>query len=124
VAAALRIQHAPDGLVAAGKAVGAPGFESGKALICADQACALMDMLDDLPVGAQDHWLLLHDLLQLRVTHLPRGSVWEQVSTAVGKAEARAAFNARKFMGCARVEAPVFAQMTLGLPLCHGGLEL
>jgi hypothetical protein len=90
VADHLELQHAPEGLLAAGTPIGTPAFESARADACAHHTCQLMEELQALPLAAQDRWLLLHGSLQRRVAHLPRGCPWQHVGYAVQQAESKA----------------------------------
>jgi hypothetical protein len=121
VAETLNIAHAQDGFIAAGTAVGgAPAFEAAKASSCNDSACALVDELAILPLGEQDHWLVLHGSLQQRVAHIPRCGTWEPVGGAVHKTESHALDSDFSSTGYAREDGPITEQLTLPLP--HGGL--
>jgi hypothetical protein len=72
VAAELGIPHAPSGLQVAGSPVRIPRFVREHAQQCEEEARLLVDTLDQLELPAQEHWLLLHGSLQLRVAHVPR----------------------------------------------------
>jgi hypothetical protein len=121
VAKTHNIAHAQDGFIATGTAVGgAPAFDAAKASSCNDSACALVDALAILPLGEQDHWLVLHGSLQQRVAHIPRGGAWEPVGGAVHKTESHALDSDFSSRDDARKDGPITEQLTLPLP--HGDM--
>jgi hypothetical protein len=122
VADHLELQHAPEGLLAAGTPIGTPAFQSARADACADHTCQLMEELQALPLAAQDRWLLLHGSLQRRVAYLPRGCPWQHVGHAVQRAESKAVDGVFALLGLPRVDGPLTEQITL--PHRHGGLGL
>jgi hypothetical protein len=70
----LDIQHATDGLVAAGTPIGTDDYITAHMEDCADQAIAFIRKLQDLPppLTAQAKFLLLSRSLQRRLTHFTR----------------------------------------------------
>jgi hypothetical protein len=70
----LEIQHAANGLVAAGTPVGTDDYITARMEDCADEATALIRKLQDLPppLTAQPKFLLLCRSLQRRLTHFSR----------------------------------------------------
>jgi hypothetical protein len=122
VASQLGVRHAPEGILAAGTPLGAPAFQTAQADTRATRACSLMEELMELPLGAQDRWLLLHGSLQKRVAHLSRGCQWQHVGPAVLRAESKAVDCAFAIMSQPRQDGPVTDQLTL--PLRHGGLGM
>jgi hypothetical protein len=59
----LELRHAPEGLLAAGTWICTPVFQAALTDACADLACHLMEEVQALQLGDQDHWLLLHTSL-------------------------------------------------------------
>jgi hypothetical protein len=115
----LELQHAPEGLLAAGTPIGTPAFQSARADACADHTCQLMEELQALPLAAQDRWLLLHGSLQRRVAHLPRGCPWQHVGHAVQRAERKTVHEVFALLGLPRVDGPLTEQITLPHRLSH-----
>jgi hypothetical protein len=111
-----------DGLLATGLPFGTPQFVSAHAHGCANMARGLIDILNELTLPAQDHWLLLHGCLQQRTAHLLRGAEWDAVGPAVTAVEDRVLVSAFTVMDRAWRDAAIQEQMTL--PQRHGGLGL
>jgi hypothetical protein len=122
VADHLELQHAPEGLLAAGTPIGTPAFQSARADACADHTCQLMEELQALPLATQNRWLLLHGSCQRQVAHLPRGYPWQHVGHAAQRAESKAVDGVFALMGLPRVDGPLTEQITL--PHRHGGLGM
>jgi hypothetical protein len=49
-------------------------------------------------------WLLLHDSLQRRVAHLPRGCPWQRVGHAIQRAESKAVDGVFALLGRMRID--------------------
>ena len=73
----------------AGTPVGTADFVAAHAHAAADAACASIDRLMDVPLPAQDKFILLRSSKQWRPAHLPRAVPWELVSAAVGRLQTR-----------------------------------
>ena len=95
-ATALGIPHCVDGLVLAGTPVGTHAFVTAFAEKRADIICKAIDLMLEIPLPAQDQFLILRSSLQQRLVHLPRIAPWALVGAAVQRVErktAQAAFS-------------------------------
>jgi len=122
VAAELDIAHKESGLMVVGTPVGTADFVAAHAHAAADAACASIDRLMDLPLPAQDKFILLRSSKQWRLAHLPRVVPWELVSAAVGRLQTRTASAAGTIAEHPLSDAKLATQLTL--PLRHGGMGI
>jgi hypothetical protein len=121
-AAALGIQHLPDGMVCCGTPVGSDAFVTAHANSTADATCSsIADMLDT-PLSAQEGFILLRSSLQQRITHLTRTAPWPLVGDAVERVEDKAAEAAFRILQIP--EQPVVRAGQLTLPLRSGGMGI
>jgi len=121
-AAELDLPHRPQGIVCAGTPLGSGAFLREYCQERADKTCTLIDHLLDLPLSAQDKWLVLRGSLQKRMAHLVRVLPWAFVEDAVRQVEARAVAALREI--ARDPEIPAWTREQLHLPLRHGGFGL
>lgn len=122
VAAALGIAHRLDGLLVAGTPVGTDAFITAHADSRAESVCAAIDTLMDLPLPAQDQFLILRSALQPRLDHLARTSQWAFISAALALAENKTAEAVSKLVKRPLQDCIATGQLTL--PLRLGGVGL
>ena len=86
-AAELDITHAEHGTVVTGTPIGSPAFEKAHVAATAEKVCCTIDKVMNLPLAAQDQFLLLTMSLQRRMSHFPRVVSWENASEQVRRVE-------------------------------------
>ncbi len=120
VAQALGIAHCTAGLMVAGTPIGTDEFITEHARAKADATCRAIDQLLELPLPAQDQFIILRSSLQMRVAHLPRVMPWDLAEAAVRRVEDKTASAA--FRIAQRPEQQDRRQLTL--PLRFGGMGI
>ena len=77
-----RFVPSEEGILVTGMPVGSDAFAKQLADEVADKTLCIINTLLELPVSAQNSFLLLRKSLQLWTAHLPRCVAWEQVDIA------------------------------------------
>jgi hypothetical protein len=121
-AATLKVPHCHDGLTAAGTPVGTDDFVTAYATKKADVVCKSIDDMLELPLPAQDKFIILRSSMQMRLAHLPRVAPWHLVGDAVQRVEDRSAQATFRIMQ--RPEQADVRAGQLTLPLRHGGMGI
>jgi hypothetical protein len=89
VAKEVGIQFVPseEGNIVAGMPVGSDPFAKQHADSMASKVSRVVETLLEIPLSAQNAFLLLRKSLQLRTSHLPRCVAWEQVEDALERVQ-------------------------------------
>jgi hypothetical protein len=88
VANALHIKHAKEGFLPGGVPIGSEAYMRVFVVEKADNACALVDSLMDLPLPWQDKFLVLRSSIQPRLAHLARVVCWTELAALFACLEA------------------------------------
>ena len=121
-AGALDIPVHLQSILAAGCPVGEDAGIMAHADAKAQAICDTIDALMDLPLPAQDKFILLKSSQQMRIAHLPRTAPWAVVGDAVQRVENRVAEAAFQIMQ--RPNESILRAGQLTLPLRLGGMGL
>ena len=123
LAAALRVQHRPDGVTVCGSPIGTDAYVAGVLQQRVTDIKAQVDKLMRLPLLKQSQFVLLRSSLSARMLHLLRTTPWAQLEDATREME-RAICDAVATIFRLPEQGADRAREQMTLPLRHAGFGL